>query len=269
MQAQQQSMTAIFDMTGKVALVTGGAMGIGLGIATRLAEAGAAVMIADSNETVATLAVQSLTDHGYKAASISADVGRIADANNSVDATVKLFGHLDYLVNNAGIFPFTPAIEMTEAAWDKVLTINLKGTFFFSQAAAKEMLQSGTRGSIVNIASIDGLHPTGNLAHYDASKGGDIMLTKSLALEWGPLGIRVNAIAPGAINTPGARAGTTTSDMASTTGAAVLEQFMARIPLRRMGEPDDIAKAVLFLLSDAAAYITGSTLIVDGGYLLS
>lgn len=267
---ETQSITEIYGLTGKAAIVTGGAMGIGEAIALRLAEAGASVMIADISLEAANKTVDKIKSSDGKAAAIYADASSVDDASKAVQATVDAFGRLDILVNNAGIYPFTPALQMNESIWDKVLGINLKGTFFFAQAAAQQMTQAGHGGKIVNIASIDGLHPTGNLAHYDASKGGVVMLTKALALEFGPHKINVNAIAPGGIQTPGGQA----------QSAAILQSiempveeltkaFMARIPLRRMGEPDDIAKVVLFLASPASDYMTGSLIVVDGGYLLS
>ena len=172
------------------------------------------------------------------------------------------------IVGYAGVFPVAPALDLTESSWDRVLDINLKGAFFMTQCVAGQMLRQGDGGSVVNIASIDGLHPSGHLVHYDASKGGMIMMTRSLALELGGRRIRVNAVAPGAIQTPGADAAM--SAMAAPGSTAQLKsQFTSRIPLGRMGDPDDIAKAVLFLASRAADYVTGSTLVVDGGYLLS
>jgi 2-deoxy-D-gluconate 3-dehydrogenase len=148
--------------------------------------------------------------------------------------------------------------------WDRVLNINLKSQFSYAQAAARSMIPAGHGGAIVNIASIDAFRPTGNLAHYDASKGGAIMLTKSLAKELGPCGIRGNAIALGGVNTPGARTahGTTAID------PAAMETMMAWMPLGRMGEPDDIATVALFLASDASRYVRGTTIVVDGGFLL-
>src|SRR2546425_136246 len=252
-----QSITEIYDLKGKAAIVTGGAMGIGEAIALRIAEAGASVMIADISMEAANKVVDRIKSRGGKAEAIYADASSVNDARKVVQATVDAFGTLDILVNNAGIFPFTPALQMTEAAWDKVLGINLKGVFFFAQTAAQQMVQAGHGGKIVNIASIDGLHPTGNLAHYDASKGGVIMLTKSLAFEFGQHNINVNAIAPGGIQTPGGQAQSTAilkgTNMPS---EDFTKAFTARIPLGRMGEPDDIAKVVLFLASSASDYIT-------------
>jgi 2-dehydro-3-deoxy-D-gluconate 5-dehydrogenase len=256
---QNPSIAQLFDLTGKAAIVTGGAMGIGQGIALRLAEAGAGVMVTDINLEAATNTVNQIRSKGGKAEAIKADASSVADAKRTVQETVRAFGRLDIIVNNAGIYPFAPALQMNEELWDKVLDINLKGLFFYSQAAAQEMMNEGHGGKIINIASIDALHPTGNLVHYDASKGGVVMVTKALALELGPHNITVNAIAPGGIQTPGA-GGPVTSD-------EFVQAFIARIPMRRMGVPDDIAKVVFFLASGASDYMTGSLVVVDGGVL--
>lgn len=256
---QKQSIAQLFDLTGKVAIVTGGAMGIGQGIAFRLAEAGAAVMIADVKLEAAEDTASQIRVEGGKAKAIKADASSVADAKRTVQETVRAFGRLDILVNNAGVYPFAPALEVTEALWDKVVDINLKGLFFYTQAAAQEMVNEDHAGKIINIASIDALHPTGNLVHYDASKGGVVMVTKALALEFGPRNISVNAIAPGGIQTPGASSPSTSDEM--------IQAFAARIPMRRMGVPDDIAKVVLFLASSASDYMTGSVVVVDGGFL--
>lgn len=267
------SISTLFDLTGKAAIVTGSGMGIGQAIALRLAEAGAAVLVADLNTDAAERTAETIIRRDGKALAFTVDIADVAGAQAMVDRTLDAFGQLDLLVNNAGIFPFTPALAMTEAQWDRVLDINLKGTFFAAQAAAKRMSRvEGQRGGrIVNIASVDGLHPTGNLAHYDASKGGVVMLTRALALEFAPLGIAVNAIAPGAIVTPGAQNGAPVPEP----GASVqvddmaAAAFIQRIPMRRPGTPDEIARVALFLASDAASYMTGSLVVVDGGYLLS
>jgi 2-deoxy-D-gluconate 3-dehydrogenase len=256
---QNLSIAHLFDLTGKAAIVTGGAMGIGQGIALRLAEAGAGVLITDINLEAAFNTVNQIRSKGGKAEAIKADASSVADAKRTVQETVRAFGRLDIIVNNAGIYPFAPALQMTEELWDKVLDINLKGLFFYSQAAAQEMMNEGHGGKIINIASIDALHPTGNLVHYDASKGGVVMVTKALALELGPHNIMVNAIAPGGIQTPGA-SGPVTSD-------EFLQAFISRIPLRRVGVPDDIAKVVFFLASGASDYMTGSLVVADGGVL--
>jgi len=266
----------LLDLTNQVAIVTGGGMGIGQAIALRLAEAGATVTIGDINEAAASETVSRIQAQGGKASAVRVDMGAVGEVEALIAVAASRFGRLDILVNNAGIFPMSPAEAITEALWDKVQGINLKGVFFAAQAAAKLMIAAGHGGRIINIASIDALHPTGFLAHYDASKGGVVMLTKSLALEYGRHGILVNAIAPGSIETPGALAATTGSgvELSATGGASpsaatsAAETFLAHIPLGRMGEPDDIAMAALFLASPAARYMTGSLLVVDGGYLV-
>ncbi len=267
----QSSIQQLFDLSGQVAIVTGGAVGIGQAIAFRLAEAGAAVLVTDVNLEAAQQTARLITERGHRAQAYKADVSQVADAQAMVQEAVQRFGRMDILVNNAGIFPFAPALEMTEQLWDRVLDINLKGTFFCAQAAARQMIKAGSGGRIVNIASIDALHPTGFLAHYDSSKGGVLMQTKSLAKEWGQYGITVNAIAPGSIATPGAAAAAAAPEPAAgqPQETDLMSAFLARIPLGRTGEPDDIATAALFLASRASCYMTGSLLVVDGGYLLS
>ncbi|HEX6817486.1 MAG TPA: SDR family oxidoreductase [Ktedonobacterales bacterium] len=262
---QPPKLAEMFDLSGKTAVVTGGAMGIGAAIVARLAEAGAAVVVADINQQAAEETATKITGQGGKAIAVRADTSSVEDAHRVVQEAVRAYGHLDILVNNAGIFPFTPVLELAEAQWDRVLDINLKGAFFFAQAAARQMVAQNTPGVIVNIASIDGLHPTGYLAHYDASKGGVVMVTKSLAKELGPRGIRVNAIAPGGVMTPGAAQSMTAQGVADT---SAIDEQMARIPLGRIGQPDEIAMATLFLASPASSYMTGSLMVVDGGFLL-
>ncbi|AGG07756.1 short-chain dehydrogenase [Dehalococcoides mccartyi] len=262
------TIAELFDLRGKVAIVTGGAMGIGKGISMRLAEAGASIMIPDLNLEVAQKTAAEIKALGGKATAIQADVSNINDAQKVIDATLKAFGDLDIMVNNAGIYRFMPAIDMTEAMWDKTLGINLKGLMFFSQAATKAMMAAKHGGKIINIASIDGFRPTGNLAHYDASKGGVIMLTKAMAQEWAPHGILVNAVAPGGINTPGASALMPSGSMSAEQLMELSKSFVAKLPLKRMGEPDDIGKVVLFLASAAADYMVGSVIVADGGALL-
>ncbi|MGV8026593.1 MAG: SDR family NAD(P)-dependent oxidoreductase [Anaerolineaceae bacterium] len=263
----------LFDLNQKTAIVSGGSMGIGKSIVDRLSEAGAAVIIADVNVEQGEQAKKEFTEKGRKVEFIVTDVRNLKDMDRAVDLSIQKYGSLDILVNNAGIFPFMPTMNMTESEWERVLDINLKGTFFFSQKAAKKMIETGKSGKIINIASIDAFHPTGNLAHYDASKGGMVMMTRSLALEWGKYGILVNAIAPGGILTPGAMQSSVemikASAMKPEQVADIGKSFTARIPLGRQGEPDEIATVALFLASDAAKYITGETIIVDGGYLLS
>jgi 2-dehydro-3-deoxy-D-gluconate 5-dehydrogenase len=260
-----KTIAQLFDLSGQGAIVTGAAMGIGQAIALRLAEAGAGVVVADINLEAAAETAAQIKAKGGRAVAVQADAASPADAYRVAQAAIDNFGRLDILVNNAGIFPFAPAVSLTEEMWDKVIDVNLKGVVFYSQAAVRKMMEAERSGKIINIASIDGLHPGIGLVHYDASKAGVIMATRSLALEFGQYKIAVNAVAPGAINTPGVAA----ASVGSVATSEVLKSFMARIPLGRMGEPDDIARAVLFLASDAASYVTGTVVVVDGGYLLS
>ena len=264
-----QTIAELFDLTGKVAIVTGAGMGIGQAIAFRLAEAGAGVMITDINLEAANQTVEQIAGRGGMAQAIQADASSSDDAMRATRATVNAFGSLDILVNNAGIFPHASILDISEEMWDKVLDINVKGLYFYSQAAAKEMIKAGHGGKIVNMASMEGLHPRENLAHYVTSKAGVTMLTKALALELAPHNILVNAIAPGGILTPGTMAQRTTLKSSGKPLKEIFDSFMARLPLGRMGEPDDVAKVVLFMVSAAADYMTGSVILVDGGYLLS
>jgi 2-dehydro-3-deoxy-D-gluconate 5-dehydrogenase len=265
----RKTISELFDLTGKAAIVTGGGMGIGRAIVSRLSEAGAAVMIADIDLDAAGKTAQRMKEKGGKAEAIKADTRSLADAKKVAEATVEAFGSLDILVNNAGVYSISSALETTEELWDRTIDINLKGTFFFSQAAAREMIKAKRGGRIVNMASIDAVHPMGELPYYGASKGGVLSLTKALALEWGPEGILVNAVAPGSIWTPGSEKVRVQQEAAGKSTEELLNKFQTRWPLGRPGEADDIAKVVLFYTSDAASYITGTLLVVDGGYLLS
>jgi 2-dehydro-3-deoxy-D-gluconate 5-dehydrogenase len=257
-----ESIGQLFDLTGKAAIVTGGAQGIGQAIAFRLAEAGASVMITDINLEAANDTVKQIKAKGGTAKAIRADAASVADAKKVVQATVTAFGRLDILVNNAGIYPHTPTMELSEDMWDKVLDINLKGTFFYSQAAAQQMVEAKRGGKIINIGSVTSVHPNVGLAHYCSSKGGVLMLTKALALEFGPNNIQVNAVAPGGIVVAAVREKITFSE-------EFIQKRLQRVPLRRTGDPDDVAKTVLFLASPATDYMTGNLIAVDGGFLVS
>ncbi|HVC99877.1 MAG TPA: SDR family oxidoreductase [Candidatus Dormibacteraeota bacterium] len=254
-----------FSLAGKNALITGAAMGIGFGIAKRFIEAGANVVVADLVDP--TSAADKLDAPG-RAVGVALDVSDDNSCQLAVDRCVSAFGSIDILVNVAGIYPMSPVLEMTPAFFDKVIAVNLHGLVFMSKAVALAMVKQGKGGKIVNIASIDSLHPSSvGLAAYDASKGGVLMFTKNFALEMAPHGVNVNALAPGGIATEGGSKGMT--GMSVEEIAALGAAFIKMIPVGRMGEPDDIAKVTVFLASSAADYMTGELVVVDGGRLLS
>lgn len=241
------------ELENKIAIVTGAGQGIGKGIALALSQAGAKVVVSDINEEHCQEVVKELGED--KALAVQCDVSDAKQVNELVHKTQEKFGQLDILVNNAGIFPFKPFAELTEEDWDKVLNVNLKSMFLTSQASAKVM-KSG--GKIVDISSIASFVGFEGLTHYCASKGGVNGFVRALALELAKQQINVNAVAPGAINTPGA----------SGSSEEQKQQTIAMIPAGRMGEPVDIANAVVFLASDKANYITGQIITVDGGWTL-
>lgn len=248
----------MFDLSGKVAVVTGARRGIGKGIALALSEAGARVVVSDVNDNDCQKVVTELAGDGL---AVKCDVTKKSEVDEMVKKTVEEFGKLDILINNAGVVDFKPFLEMTEEEWDRVLRVNLKGQFLCAQAAAKEMVKNNW-GRIINIASIaSGQVGVGfpQIAHYCASKGGIIAMTEALALELSPQGVNVNAIGPGVIET------------AMTEGMLADEPtkqgILARVPKGRVGQPQDIGAAAVFLASDEADYITGATLFVDGGWL--
>lgn len=260
------SLRQLIDLKGKTAIITGGAMGIGLGIARRLAEAGANIVIADLNEVAGNAAVKELSDSGWKAVFVKTDVADEKQVKEATDFAAGKYGGIDILVNNAGIYPIIPVMQMKQNDFERILAINLKSVFLFTKAAAEIMIGRGRGGRIINITSIDALHPSSvGLAVYDASKHGLWGFTKNTALELAPHNIQVNAIAPGGIATPGTGAG----QPATPEMEAILKKFLEKIPMKRMGEPDDIGKVALFLASDLASYMTGSQIVVDGGVLLS
>ena len=257
-----------FDLAGKGAIVTGGAMGIGWGIVKRFVEAGANVLLADVDDELAAHKVAEMEGPG-KAVAMGVDVTDEMAGERLVDECVASFGSVDILVNNAGIYPMIPMLELTREAWQRVIDVNLTGLSFVSKAAGARMAEQGAGGKIINVASIDALHPSMvGLAAYDSSKGGVLMFTKAFALEMAPHGVNVNAIAPGGISTEGTAAPLAGSGLTADEMTAMTERFIAQIPLGRMGEPDDIAKVAVFLASSAADYITGELIVVDGGRLL-
>lgn len=258
----------LINLTSKRAIVTGGAAGIGFSISYRLAEAGASVLIADINEEKGNEARKKIEGYGYQVAFLKCDISKKQEVKTLVDTAVKKMNGIDILVNNAGIYPQIPLSKVTEKDFNRVIDVNLKGTFLCSRDMSQQMIEQGQGGNIINIASIESVHPSHKgLSAYDASKGGVLTLTKSLALELGQHGIRVNAIAPGGIATEGLSS--RFSSYSTKQSKAQLKKFISRMMLRRMGRADDIGRVALFLASDLASYITGSLIIVDGGYLVS
>ncbi|MDH5507943.1 MAG: glucose 1-dehydrogenase [Anaerolineae bacterium] len=248
----------LLDFTGRVVLVTGGGRGLGAGIAARFAQAGASVAV---NYHRSHAPAQSLVDQliaaGGSAKAIQADVTRQAEAEMLVAETVAAFGHLDVLVNNTGIYPLSPLLEMSAEQWDQVMDTNLRSAFLCTQAAARQMIAQESGGAIVNIASIEAQNPAPGHSHYNAAKGGLLMHTASAANELGPHNIRVNAVLPGLIWRQGIE----------TEWPDGVSRWHKAAPLTRLGLPDDIADACLFLASPAARWITGANLRVDGGVM--
>lgn len=249
-------MSNIFDLTGKVAVVTGASTGLGQGMSLGLAEAGADLLLVDvvsSSETE-----QAILKLGRKVFSIIADLSKMESVNLVVNSALEKFGKIDILVNNAGIIRRTPAIDFSEKDWDEVMQVNSKAVFFLSQAAAKDMIRRKS-GKIINIASLLSFQGGILVPSYSASKGAVAQITKALANEWAKYGINVNAIAPGYM--------ATNNTKALREDPVRSKQILERIPAERWGTPDDLKGAVVFLASHASDYVNGHVLVVDGGWL--
>ena len=245
-------------LQGKNALVTGSSRGIGRGIALRFAREGANVAINYVGAKTAAEDVQrEVAAYGVKSVILPADIASPADVRMLIDAAAAALGPLDILVNNAGIEKHAPFWEVSEDDYDRVLDVNLKGTFFATQAMVKHLMAAGRPGRIINLSSVHEEVPFPNFTAYCMSKGGMRMLTRNLAVELGAMGITINNIAPGAIETP--------INTNLLHNPSKLNALLGQIPLARLGQPEDVAGLAVFLASDDAAYVTGSTYFVDGG----
>jgi len=245
-------------LEGKVAAITGGNQGIGLGIAQRFVQDGAAVAICyRSDKEGSERTAQQLSSGGGNVIAIQADVSKLADGPRFIADTVSQFGSLDILVNNAGVEKRASFWDVTEADFDSVLNVNLKGLFFVTQAMVRYLMQAKRPGKIINISSVHEELPFPHFSSYCASKGGVKMLTRNLSIELAPFGITINNIAPGAIETP--------INKNLLNDPVKLKSLLENIPLQRLGKPEDVASIAAFLASDESSYVTGTTFVVDGG----
>ncbi|MGH7587708.1 MAG: SDR family NAD(P)-dependent oxidoreductase [Gemmatimonadota bacterium] len=247
----------LLNLGGRVAIVTGSGRGHGRGIARRFAEAGAAVVVHyKTHESGAREVVVGIESAGGRARLLQADLTRGEEVERLFTAVVQELGRVDILINNAGIYPVASLVEMSEGEWESVVDTNLKSVHLCTQAAARR-IEDG--GAIVNVASVEALQPMPMHAHYDAAKAGVLMYTRAAALELGARGIRVNAVSPGLMGREGIEE----------EWADGVERWLQAAPLGRMGTPEDVADACLFLASDAARWITGANLVVDGGGVIA
>ena len=251
--------TMHFDFNNRVVVVTGAANGIGAACVRLFAASGAKVALWDVDDGAATRLASTVEGGETRSLVVRCDVSRRAEVEAATAATISAFGRIDVLVNNAGIFRAADFLDIREDDWDAVLGVNLKGAFLVGQAVAREMAKTGG-GAIVNMSSVNGVMAIPSIASYNASKGGINQLTRAMALALADLGIRVNAVAPGTIATELAK----NAVLGSAEAAA---RIMTRTPLRRLGEPAEVATVCAFLASDAASYMTGEIVFVDGGRL--
>lgn len=256
----------LISLTGRRAVVTGGAGGIGLAISKRFAEAGASVAVADIDAAGATKAAAMLTEtYGTKAVGVEVDLSQEAQVVRLAERATQELGGIDTWVNNAAIYPMKPILDVTVDDWQRVHDLNLRGVFLCSREAAKRMIDAGHRGVIINISSVSGFRGRPKMGNYVASKHGVVGLTRSMAAELGPKGIRVLSIAPTLIATPGVTGWRTNASDPTVAGTDLEKNWTSELPLGRTGVPDDIARVALFCASDMAALMTGSDVAVDAG----
>jgi NAD(P)-dependent dehydrogenase (short-subunit alcohol dehydrogenase family) len=251
------------DLSNKIAIVTGGAKGIGLASAECMLRQGAEVMIVDWNGDAASAAVKSLTVLSKGVDSVAADISSVADVEKAIQTTVDRFGGIDVLVNNAGIQTFGDPVTTTEEVWDKTMNVNLKGHWLMSKYAIPEMLKRG-KGSIVNVSSVQGLASQKNVVAYSTSKHAMIGLTRSMAVDMASRNVRVNCVCPGTVNTPMIQ-----SIIELDADPDKLKRILDKMhPLGRIAQPSEIGEVIAFLASDRASFMTGSIVVVDGGLIV-
>ena len=253
-------MTSLFDLTGKVALVTGASKGIGEAIALLYGAAGARVVVSSRKQESVDLVADTIIKKGGQAKGIACHMGNADDITRLMDETIAAYGTIDIVVNNAATNPvFGPVVDTDASAFDKVMNVNVKGPFELAKKAYPFMKEKKS-GSVINISSIGGLRPEYGLGIYSVSKAAMISLTKVMAREWGQYNIRANVICPGLIQTKFSEA--------LWKNDKILQHVLEKVPLNRVGQPDEISGLALFLASDAAGYCTGSVFVADGGYLV-
>jgi NAD(P)-dependent dehydrogenase (short-subunit alcohol dehydrogenase family) len=269
--ADRPSLASLISLQGRRALITGGARGIGLAIARRFAEAGAAVLLGDRDAAGVVHAARDIAEeYATPTHGMALDVANVASVAAFADAGAALLGGIDIWVNNAGIYPAAPLLQMTDEDWQSVIDVNLRGAFLGCREAARHMVREPARPGrvIINIASVAGLRGRAGLVHYSAAKSGVLGLTRGAAVELAPHGIRVLAVTPSLADTPGSQEMRRAARQSNSAGQMLQEMergIMAAFPLGRMGQPDEVARVVLFCASDLAAFMTGSHVLVDGG----
>ncbi|TMV50219.1 SDR family oxidoreductase [Paenibacillus mesophilus] len=247
-------------LSGKVALVTGGSHGIGQAVVVRFAREGAKVALCGRGKAALDETVALIREQGGEALAFETDVSDKSHVDRMIDSIVEQWGRIDIVVNNAGICEVSSFLDITEDQWDRHMNINLKGAFLVSQRTAREMVRLGNGGSIIQMSSVNGIQAEADQVHYNTTKGGMINLSMSMALELAVHGIRVNALCPGFIETR------LTKPLIDNPPA--IADYLRTVPMKRIGQPEEIASAALFLASDESSYVTGTSMVVDGGQLI-